>query len=163
MPRSQPDSGGADPSLGVSPGRPSGLSLCRRVGSPTQARVSPGVGPLQEPADGPRHLDQVNHLRGKYRKHNKTVIRSSETIYPLTSISPCYKRPTWIKLIMIVWRWSSREDMTVLLQTGVESLSLPRDEAVNLLGVKVLPDITYLAPDCLHPSQKLHALGNTNE
>ena len=71
----------------------------------------------------------------------------------------------------------------VVLQPGLEDLQLPRDEnlafevfcllsncmisnnlpTINLTQVTglpklaLLPDMSYLAPDCFHPSQKLHA------
>ena len=46
--------------------------------------------------------------------------------------------------------------------SALEELSLPGDPGLSL-GVPglprlaLLPDLSYLAPDCFHPSQKLHA------
>ena len=70
----------------------------------------------------------------------------------------------------------------VVLQPGLEDLQLPRDEnlafevvftiiffhmkklptinttqVTGLPKLALLPDMSYLAPDCFHPSQKLHA------
>ena len=50
----------------------------------------------------------------------------------------------------------------VMLLTGLHSLTLPPDEALNLQvpglpAVSFLPDLSYLAPNCFHPSQKLHS------
>ena len=46
--------------------------------------------------------------------------------------------------------------------TGLHHLTLPTDEGLNLNvpglpPVSLLPDLSYLAPNCFHPSQKLHA------
>lgn len=51
------------------------------------------------------------------------------------------------------------EDFAVVIQPGLEDLALPRTYA-NFFGVRqdFLPDMSFLAPDCFHPSQKLHAL-----
>ena len=59
-------------------------------------------------------------------------------------------------------RYEGRTNAAVLLQTGLEHLHLPRDRGLSLrlLGlpdVSLLPDLAFLAPDCTHPSQKLHA------
>ena len=56
-------------------------------------------------------------------------------------------------------RYQDYDDFTVLVQPGLEDLSIPRKFA-NLFGIykTFLPDLSYLAPDCFHPSQKLHAL-----
>ena len=53
----------------------------------------------------------------------------------------------------------------VMLLTGLHSLTLPPDEALNLQvpglpAVSFLPDLSYLAPNCFHPSQKLHSKSN---
>ena len=50
----------------------------------------------------------------------------------------------------------------VLLLTGLDDLSLPSDadlgvQVPGLPPVSLLPDLSYLAPNCFHPSQKLHA------
>ena len=49
-----------------------------------------------------------------------------------------------------------------MLLTGLHHLALPTDEGLNLNvpglpPVSLLPDLSYLAPNCFHPSQKLHA------
>ena len=59
-------------------------------------------------------------------------------------------------------RYEGRTNAAVVLQTGLEHLHLPRDKGLSLrlLGlpdVSLLPDLAFLAPDCTHPSQKLHA------
>ena len=53
----------------------------------------------------------------------------------------------------------------VLLLTGLDDLSLPSDadlgvQVPGLPPVSLLPDLSYLAPNCFHPSQKLHAKSN---
>ena len=50
----------------------------------------------------------------------------------------------------------------VLLLTGLDDLTLPSDadlgvQVPGLPPVSLLPDLSYLAPNCFHPSQKLHA------
>ena len=47
----------------------------------------------------------------------------------------------------------------MLAQPGLKDLAIPRKFA-NLFGIykTFLPDLSYLAPDCFHPSQKLQAL-----
>ena len=50
----------------------------------------------------------------------------------------------------------------VILLTGLHHLSLPADEGLHfsvpgLPPVSLLPDLSYLAPNCFHPSQKLHS------
>ena len=50
----------------------------------------------------------------------------------------------------------------VLLLTGLHDLSLPSDaelgvQVAGLPPVSLLPDLSYLSPNCFHPSQKLHA------
>lgn len=46
--------------------------------------------------------------------------------------------------------------------TGLHHLTFPADKGLNLNvpglpPVSLLPDLSYLAPNCFHPSQKLHA------
>ena len=55
--------------------------------------------------------------------------------------------------------YNKYDDFTVVLQPGLEGLIIPRKFA-NLFGIykTFLPDLSYLAPDCFHPSQKLQAL-----
>ena len=60
-------------------------------------------------------------------------------------------------------RYEGRTNAAVVLQTGLEHLHLPKDKGLSLrlLGlpdVSLLPDLAFLAPDCTHPSQKLHAI-----
>ena len=51
------------------------------------------------------------------------------------------------------------EDFAVALQPGLVDLALPKTRASFFgVGHDFLPDLSYLAPDCFHPSQKLHAL-----
>ena len=50
----------------------------------------------------------------------------------------------------------------VLLLKGLDDLSLPSDadlgvQVPGLPPVSLLPDLSYLAPNCFHPSQKFHA------
>ena len=59
-------------------------------------------------------------------------------------------------------RYREATNALVVLQPALEGLQLPRDEslAVQVAGLPrlaLLPDMSYLAPDCFHPSQKLHA------
>ena len=65
-----------------------------------------------------------------------------------------------------VFTWDSLDYILfpsgVMLLTGLHSLTLPPDEALNLQvpglpAVSFLPDLSYLAPNCFHPSQKLHS------
>ena len=51
------------------------------------------------------------------------------------------------------------DDFAVVAQPGLIDLSLPKNYA-DLFGIHraYLPDLSYLATDCFHPSQKLHAL-----
>ena len=63
-------------------------------------------------------------------------------------------------------RYDGRTNAAVMLQRGLEHLSLPRDKglSLSLLGlpdISLLPDLSFLAPDCSHPSQKLHAKSKT--
>ena len=63
-------------------------------------------------------------------------------------------------------RYAGRSNAAVVLQTGLEYLSLPKDKGLSLrlIGlpdVSLLPDLAFLAPDCFHPSQKLHAQSKT--
>ena len=58
--------------------------------------------------------------------------------------------------------YGGRTNAAVVLQQGLEHLHLPRDKGLSLqlLGLpdlSLLPDLAFLAPDCTHPSQKLHA------
>ena len=63
-------------------------------------------------------------------------------------------------------RYSRFKDFNVVLQPGLEDLDLPKSPIespifAGLLGNNdnaVLPDLSYLAPNCLYPSQKLQAL-----
>ena len=61
--------------------------------------------------------------------------------------------------------YRGRDNARVLLLTALHSLHLPPDRGLNLrlLGLpplSLLPDLSYLAPDCFHPSQKLHSKSN---
>ena len=62
-------------------------------------------------------------------------------------------------------QYRGRDNARVLLLTALHGLSLPPDDGLNLrlLGLpslSLLPDLSYLAPDCFHPSQKLHSKSN---
>ena len=79
-------------------------------------------------------------------------------------------------------KYKAAMNARVVLQPGLEDLQLPRDEnlafevvftiiffhmkklptinttqVTGLPKLALLPDMSYLAPDCFHPSQKLHA------
>ena len=56
-------------------------------------------------------------------------------------------------------KYQKFDDFTIVAQTGLKDLAIPRKFA-NLFGIykTFLPDLSYLAPDCFHPSQKLQAL-----
>ena len=53
--------------------------------------------------------------------------------------------------------YSSRDDFTVVLQPVLIQTRLPM--ASPRPGGKPQPDLSYLAPDCFHFAQKLHAGG----
>ena len=62
-------------------------------------------------------------------------------------------------------QYRGRDNARLLLLTALHSLNLPPDQGLNLrlLGLpplSLLPDLSYLAPDCFHPSQKLHSKSN---
>jgi len=62
----------------------------------------------------------------------------------------------------VVQNYQSTMNSGVVFLSGLEELSLPADKGLNLqvLGlpsVSLLPDLSYLAPNCFHPSQKLHS------
>ena len=59
-----------------------------------------------------------------------------------------------------------RDNAGILFLTALHSLQLPPDHGLNLQvpglpSLSILPDLSYLAPDCFHPSQKLHAKSKT--
>ena len=58
-------------------------------------------------------------------------------------------------------RYDSYSDFSVLLSPGLSDLRLPSSApsspVLRVLGAR-WPDLSYLAPNCLYPSQKLHAL-----
>ena len=54
-------------------------------------------------------------------------------------------------------RYETTTDFTVVVQPSLVNGLLPRQW--NDLYKARLPDLSYLAPDCFHFSQKLHALG----
>ena len=61
--------------------------------------------------------------------------------------------------------YRGRDNARLILLTALHHLQLPPDRGLNLrlLGLpplSLLPDLSYLAPDCFHPSQKLHAKSN---
>ena len=61
--------------------------------------------------------------------------------------------------------YRDRDNARVILLTALHGLTLPPDQGLNLqlLGLpplSLLPDLSYLAPDCFHPSQKLHSKSN---
>ena len=63
-------------------------------------------------------------------------------------------------------RYNSRIDSAVILLQSLHNLQLPIDKGLGLkLGVlpkiSLLPDLSYLAPNCFHPSQKLHSKSNS--
>ena len=63
-------------------------------------------------------------------------------------------------------RYTSRIDSAVVLLTSLHNLKLPIDQGLGLkLGVlpkiSLLPDLSYLAPNCFHPSQKFHSKSNS--
>jgi hypothetical protein len=57
-------------------------------------------------------------------------------------------------------RYESKGDFNVVLQPGLEGLKLPEAEQEGgggrLFG-RPFRDLSYLAPNCIYPSQKLHA------
>ncbi len=59
-------------------------------------------------------------------------------------------------------RYDTYSDFAVVLSPALSELSLPASLAsspvLKALGAR-WPDLSYLAPNCLYPSQKLHALG----
>ena len=62
--------------------------------------------------------------------------------------------------------YRGRDNAGVILLTALHSLQLPPDHGLNLQvpglpSLSILPDLSYLAPDCFHPSQKLHAKSKT--
>ena len=50
-------------------------------------------------------------------------------------------------------RYDSSDDFTVVLQPGLVDLEIPAGDS-SLFG----PDLAFLAPNCVYPSQKLQAL-----
>ena len=56
-------------------------------------------------------------------------------------------------------KYDTYEDFAVVVQPGLTDLKLPKN-FVTFLGLhkSFLPDLSYLASDCFHPSQKLQAL-----
>jgi len=61
-------------------------------------------------------------------------------------------------------RYSSREDAAVIVLRSLENLHLPKDKSLKVqipvLDINLFPDLSYLAPDCFHPSQKLNAMAS---
>ena len=53
-------------------------------------------------------------------------------------------------------------DFAVVAQPGLMDMSLPQNYA-DLFGIHraYLPDLSHMATDCFHPSQKLHALSKS--
>ena len=51
-------------------------------------------------------------------------------------------------------RYDDSDDFVVVLQPGLVDLELPKKESALLPA----PDLAYLAPNCIYPSQKLQAL-----
>ncbi len=58
-------------------------------------------------------------------------------------------------------RYEGYDDFAVLLQPGLHDLRLPKAANETILGHS-LPDLSYLAPNCLYPSQKMQALSESN-
>ncbi len=58
-------------------------------------------------------------------------------------------------------RYSNYDDFAVVLSPALSELVLPSSSPASSSLLKVLgakfPDLSYLAPNCLYPSQKLHA------
>ena len=65
-----------------------------------------------------------------------------------------------LETLLATGRYETTTDFTVVLQPSLVNGLLPR-HTNNLLSRK-LPDLSYLAPDCFHFSQKLHALSMKN-
>eukprot|EP00090_Calanus_glacialis_P018298 TRINITY_DN28387_c0_g1_i2.p1 TRINITY_DN28387_c0_g1~~TRINITY_DN28387_c0_g1_i2.p1 ORF type:complete len:457 (+),score=87.72 TRINITY_DN28387_c0_g1_i2:267-1637(+) len=61
-----------------------------------------------------------------------------------------------LKSLLATGRYDTSSDFTVVLQPSLVNGLLPRN--YNKLFNRRLPDLSYLAPDCFHFSQKLHAL-----
>ena len=58
--------------------------------------------------------------------------------------------------------YRDRDNARVILLTALHGLELPPDrgldfQVLGLPALSLLPDLSYLAPDCFHPSQKLHS------
>ena len=44
-----------------------------------------------------------------------------------------------------------------MLSNNLPTMSININQVTGLPKLALLPDMSYLAPDCFHPSQKLHA------
>ena len=64
-----------------------------------------------------------------------------------------------LKSLLATGRYDTSSDFTVVLQPSLVNGLLPRN--YNKLFNRRLPDLSFLAPDCFHFSQKLHALGKS--
>ena len=60
----------------------------------------------------------------------------------------------------VAGRYETYEDFAVVLSPALEEVALPAAASVSLPGVGAWSDLSYLAPNCLYPSQKMQALGN---
>jgi len=61
-----------------------------------------------------------------------------------------------LKTLIATGRYDTSSDFTVVIQPSLVNGLLPRH--FNELYNRKLPDLSFLAPDCFHFSQKLHAL-----
>jgi len=59
-------------------------------------------------------------------------------------------------------KYFAKEDRAVIFLKSLEILRIPKDQTQARLslikGKRLFPDLSYLGPDCIHPSQKLNAM-----